>query len=214
MDLKKYGFTKEEIRLVKKLKTPEKIQEFIDNSIIYDPEKEDRNVLQVIRDKKAECYNGALLATTCLIYHGYECTLIELTAVKDEEHILAVYKKDGNYGSIAQSKFQGLRYRHPMYQSLRDLVVSYMEFYIAFDGRYTLSSYSNWKDLSKYNLRFLDDSYVVRKISLDLRKSKHNNIINYNLPEFYANPKRFWSEVGVIPPDIKIPKKYLSLLNK
>ena len=214
MDLIKYGFSAAESSLVKRLKTPEKIQRFIDNNLIYDPERENRSVLDVIRDRKAECFNGALFAFTCLLYHGYECTIIELSARRDEEHMLAVFKKDGNYGSIAKSKFLGLKFRHPIYQSLRDLAVSYMEFYIAFDGRYSLQSYSQWKDFTKYKFRYLNNSYVVNRIAFDLHKSKHINLINHNTLEYLADPKRYWCEVDTIPPGIKIPKKYLKIDNR
>ena len=203
--LRKFGFGQKEESLIKRLNKPAKIQKFIDESIEYDPVREDRSVLDVIRDQKAECYNGALFAYTCLKYHGYDTSLIELIAREDEEHILAVYKINGSFGSIAQSKFQGLKSRHPMYLSIRDLAVSYMEFYISFDGRYSLASYSDWFDLAKYKQGFLNDSGVVTKIAGDIRNSKHFDLTNSKLPHFLATPKRFWSEVEVIPPNTKIP---------
>jgi hypothetical protein len=209
MNLMSFGFTKDEASLIKRLKTPEKIQAYINTYIEYDPDKEDRTVLQVIRDKKAECYNCALFAFVCLSYHGYESTIIELLARRDEEHFLAVYTKDGNYGSVAQSKFLGLRSRFPMYKNLHDLAVSYMEFYIAFDGRYSLTSHSTWKNLSKYKHKYLYNSYVVNKIASDINKSKFSILINYNIPDFLASEERYWSEVRIIPNGTEIPKRYL-----
>jgi len=257
MDLKKYGFSKSEISLIKKLRTPQKIQKFIDESIKYDSSREDRSVLDVIRDGRAECFNGALFAMTCLMYHGYESTLIELTAKKDEEHILAVYeaprsydrgtyshllrrernpseaensshsssslhsrfsakgdKKDGCFGSIAQSKFLGLKDRYPIYLSLRDLAVSYMEFYISFDGRYSLINYTNWMDFAKYKLMFLNNSATVSKIASDLHKSKPVPLTNARQLEFYADPERYWREIMIIPPGTRIPQKYLRVRKK
>lgn len=209
MDLKKYGFGQKEASIIKRLNTPAKIQKFIDESIEYDPIREDRSVLDVIHDRKAECYNGALFAFVCLKFHGYKASLIELLAREDEEHVLAVYEVNGSFGSIAQSKFQGLKSRHPMYLTIRDLAVSYMEFYIAYDGRYSLGSFTEWFDLSKYKYGFLNNSEVVSRIARDIRQSEHFDLTNPKLPFFMASAKRFWSEVEIIPPNTKILQKYL-----
>lgn len=92
--------------------TPEKVQDYIDHHIIYDPYREDRSVQQVIEDGHGECYNGALFGVACLRAAGYRSSIIELFARGgDEEHILGVYKVDNYYGCVAQSKFLGLKNR-------------------------------------------------------------------------------------------------------
>ncbi len=201
--------TKIERSVLDKLDTPTKIQKFIDEKITYDPVKEDRSVREVIRDKKAECYNGAIFAVACLFHNGYKASIIELLARDDEEHILCAYQVNGRYGSIAQSKFLGLKGRNPIYKTLHDLVVSYMEFYFAFDGRYTLLSHTKLLPLSKYHNKWFSDSGVVRKMAKDLRESKHVNLIGPEDSFSYVSYERFWKEILVLPKGITLSKDYL-----
>lgn len=204
-------FTREGQSVLDKLDTPEKIQKYIDEEVVYDPVKEDRSVRDVLKDRKAECYNGALFALACLLKHGYKVSIVELLARGDEEHILCVYKEGSRYGSIAQSKFLGLKSREPIYKSLHDLVVSYMEFYFAFDGRYTLLSHTGMFPISKYKNKWLYDSRTVVKMAKDLRKSKHFNLINPRDPFSYVSYERYWREVLYIPKGTKISKNYLPM---
>ncbi|OGM61374.1 hypothetical protein A2961_03645 [Candidatus Woesebacteria bacterium RIFCSPLOWO2_01_FULL_39_21] len=202
-------FSKTEQKLLDNLNTPEKIQNFIDSKIKYDPIREDRSVKDVLEERKAECYNGALFATACLLNQKVKASIVEILARRDEEHVLCVYKKGGKYGSIAQSKFLGLKSRNPIYTTVRDLVVSYMEFYFSFDGRLTLASFTNPLSLSKYKLKWLYDRNTVIKMAKDLRASKHSTLVAANDPIYYVSPKRYWREVLVIPKGTKIPQKYL-----
>lgn len=202
-------FPSDQQQLIDSLNTPDKIQQFIDSEITYDPDREDRSVQQVLADKMGECYNGALLATVCLLNQGIESSIIELLARQDEEHILCVYKQNNKFGAIAQSKMLGLKSRHPIYTSIRDLVISYMEFYFDFDGRLTLSSHTDWFDLSPYNLRWLSDSQTVVQIGKDLRQAPHQPLVGESEPFFYVSPKRFWREILYIPKGTHIPHEYL-----
>jgi len=201
--------SKMELDVLDKLDTPEKIQKFIDEEITYDPKRENRSIQEVIRDKRAECYNGALLALACLLTHNYKASIVELLARDDEEHILCVYRVDGRYGSIAQSKFLGLKSRSPIYKSLHDLVISYMEFYFAFDGRYSLLSHTNLIPLAKYKNKWLHDGKIVVQMAKDLRNSEHFNLIDLKDPFYHVSNERFWKEVLFIPNGVKIPKSYL-----
>jgi len=202
--------SKTEQRLIAGLNTPEKIQNFIDQEIKYDPYREDRSVKEIITDRKAECYNGALFATLCLLSHGVKASILEMLAREDEEHILCVYEKNGKFGSIAQSKFMGLKGRNPMYDSVRDLVVSYKEFYFAFDGRFSLESYTNPMALGKYAMKWVYDPKTVVRMAKDLRRSKHFALTKGRSPVYYVSVERYWREVLIVPKETKIPKKYLA----
>lgn len=200
------------LELIKSLNTPEQIQKYIDTEIAYDPYREDRSVVQVIDERKAECYNGALLAAACLLYHGYEASITELLAKDDEEHVICVYKVDNCFGSIAQSKFLGLKSRSPMYISIRDLAVSYKEFYFAFeDGRYSLVSYTDWFPIEKYENAWFTDSQCVIKMEKDLQKAPHYPLVGETAKPYYVSPERFWSEVRIVPEGTVISDKFLKL---
>ena len=197
-------------RLIDSLDTPEKIQNFIDREIEYDPNREDRSVKEVIADRKGECYNGALFATFCLLNQGVKASILEMLARDDEEHILCIYKQKGKFGSIAQSKFLGLKGRNPMYDTIRDLVISYQEFYFAWNGRFSLDSYTNPMLFGKYDMKWVYDPKTVVRMAKDLRRSKHFALAKGEVPVFYVSAERFWRETLFIPKGTKIPKKYLA----
>lgn len=199
-------FGSKELAVIRSLDSPDKIQEFIDKNIEYDPEREDRSVLEVIRERKAECFNGALLAAAALIYHGYDAAVLEILARRDEEHVLCVYRIEGQWGSIAQSKYLGLKGHMPRYRTVRDLVASYMELFFAFDGHLSLESYTN--PLRWRNYKWLTERGEVVKLAKQIRRSKHIRLVDEEVPDYYVSPERFWSETKVIPKGIKIPKIY------
>lgn len=196
--------------IIKKLQTPELVQEFVDEYVIYDPDREDRTIEEVLNDGQGECYNGALLAATCLMAANYEVSLIRIEARGgDEEHILCVYQQNGYFGSIAQSKFLGLKGRKPIYNTIRDLVVSYQEFYFGFDGKYTLLSFHQAISLEKYQYAWLNERQSVLQIAEDMIAAPIEEIVKLDDPYFLVDPKRFWNEVLYIPKWAKIPELYL-----
>lgn len=108
------------------LDSPAAIQALLDD-IPYSADPIYRCPLSVLRDRKAHCFDGAVLAAAALRRIGYPPLLVEILSVRDDGHLLAVFKIDGRWGAVAQSNFVGLRYREPVYASLRELVMSYFE---------------------------------------------------------------------------------------
>ena len=130
--MSRYGFDAGETRVLKALKTPEKIQRFLDTEIAYNKEPDGdtiRSPRRVLRDRLAHCLEGALLAAAALRVQGFPPLLLDLEAVRDDDHVLAVFKQHGHWGAIAKSNYSGLRFREPVYRSLRELVMSYFEHY-------------------------------------------------------------------------------------
>jgi hypothetical protein len=76
-----------------------------------------------------------------------------LKAFNDDDHVISVFKEDGHWGAVAKSNFTSLRYREPVYRSLRELVMSYFDFYFNIVGDKSLRSYSRPLDLTIYNKR-------------------------------------------------------------
>lgn len=197
-------------KILESCNTPEKVQSYIDNHIVYDPYREDRSVVQVIEDQRGECYNAALFGVACLLLAGYKASIIELFARGgDEEHILCVYKSGDYYGCLAQSKFLGLKSRQPVYSSIRDLAVSYMEYYFSYDGRYTLQSYTSLFPLGKYRGKWLYDPATVVQMGKDLRNATHHPLAKMDDPYYYVSPHRYWKDMLYIPPYFTVPKEYM-----
>ncbi|MEN4098871.1 MAG: hypothetical protein ROW52_03030 [Anaerolineaceae bacterium] len=134
------------------LNSPAAIQAYLDTTR-YSAENANRCPLSVLRDNQAHCLDGALFAAAALRRLGYPPLIIDMLPEPgtDDDHILAIFRQNGCYGAVAKSNFAGLRYREPLYRSLRELVMSYFEWFFNLHGQKTLRSYTRPLDLSKYD---------------------------------------------------------------
>ena len=82
---------------------------------------------------------------------GYAPLIVDMDAVRDDDHVIALFKRHGRFGAIAKSNFVGLRYREPVYASLRELVMSYFESFYNVDYEKTLRQYTRPLNLSAYD---------------------------------------------------------------
>lgn len=136
------------------LETPVQIQAFLD-SIPYVGEDLNRTPLRVIQDHKCHCLDGGMLAAALLNHLGFQPLLLDLVPVPgiDDDHVLAIYQNRGLWGAVAKSNFTGLRYRDPIYRSLRELVMSYFEAFYNADGIKTLRGYTRPLNLQRFDRR-------------------------------------------------------------
>ncbi len=104
-----------------------------------------------MRDRTAHCLEGALFAAAALSLQGHLPLIVDLSAVRDQDHVLAVFRRAGHWGAVATSKYSGLRFREPVYRTLRELVMSYFEHYYNLTGEKTLRSYSRPVDLRRFD---------------------------------------------------------------
>lgn len=153
-------WTAAELKVLKTLKSPGHIQRFLE-SIPYSSEPIYRSPRSVLRDRKAHCFDGAMLAAAALERLGYEPLLVDMAAHRDDAHVLAVYRDESGWGAVAKSNFVGLRGRAPVYRDLRELAMSYFEAYFNLERRPSLRSVSkavNLKRFEKLDWRTNDDA--------------------------------------------------------
>jgi len=98
---------------------------------------------RVLEARTAHCLEGAVFAAAALRLHGFPPLLWDLEAVRDDDHVLAVYRVRGHWGSIAISNYSGLRFREPVYRSLRELALGMFNDYFNFGGERTLRAYAS-----------------------------------------------------------------------
>ena len=135
-----------------RLKNPQEIKRFLTHEISYDHVWGTcRSPLRSVRDGKANCMEGALVGAAALKAIGFRPLIVSLGAVRDDDHVFAVYQVHGHWGSISQSAYEGLKHRDPVFKTLRELVMSYFEFYINTKGEKTLRRYSRPVDLSRFD---------------------------------------------------------------
>src|SRR5258706_5662234 len=117
--------TERERRTFKKLTTPEKIQDFINT---FKPNYTDsvQSVKKSLASRKIHCLDGAILSAAALWSHGHKPLLLDLKTIKnDKDHVVALFKKGVHWGAISATSHSVLRYRDPIYKSLRELALSY-----------------------------------------------------------------------------------------
>ena len=190
-------FTKKEKELIKKLNTPEKVQDFL-NSLNFNFEKDKRQTLKspilVLRKGNAHCTEGAILGAYILSLHGFTPYLMHLKTVKgDYDHIVAPFKVRGLYGALSKTNHAVLRYREPIYPNIKALALSYFHEYFLDDGRKTLRQYSELLDLNTFedSWPFVEDD--LWGIDQELDKIKHYDII----PKSYIKKLRKADKVEI-----------------
>jgi hypothetical protein len=148
------SYTAAETRLFARLKRPYDIQRFLDEEVAYNKEPDgatSRSPRVLMRDRVGHCMEGALFAAAALEFQGHPPTLIDLEAVRDVDHVLAVFRLNGRWGSIGKSNYSGLRYREPVYASIRELAMSYFEHYFNLRRERTLRGYSRPVGLKRFD---------------------------------------------------------------
>jgi hypothetical protein len=153
--------TETEEAVLRSLSSPTAIQAHLD-ATPYSPEERDRCPLNVIRDRVAHCLDGGLFAAMALRRLGYPPLVVDLLPEPgtDDDHVLAIFRQGNCYGAVAKSNFVGLRYREPVYRSLRELVMSYFEVFYNVDGLKTLRGYTvplNLNPFDRYGWAWDDD---------------------------------------------------------
>lgn len=151
MDFEKY-LLPSELQQFQNLNSPVAIQNYLD-SIPYVGEDLNRSPLRVMRDAQCHCLDGGILAALTLKQIGYKPLLIDLVPESglDDDHVLAIFKEKTGFGAVAKSNFVGLRFREPVYRSLRELAMSYFENFYNIDGLKTLRGYTRPLNLSRFD---------------------------------------------------------------
>jgi len=149
-----HPFLGAERAIFRRLTSPEKIQYFLDHDVAYNKEPGGPSCLsplRVLRERRAHCMEGALFGAAALRMLGYPPLLLDLEAVHDDDHVLAIFRRHGCWGAIAKSNFSGLRYREPVYRNLRELAMSYFEHYYNLRREKTLRNYSRPVNLRRFD---------------------------------------------------------------
>lgn len=146
-------FTSAERRILARLSDPEKLQQFLDDRITYDTEPDGprcRSPRVTLRDRVGHCVGGSLLAMAALEYHCYEPRILMMRAVRDNDHLVTVFRRRSGWGAVGKSNFTGLRFRSPVYRSVRELVMSYFEHYFNPQGEKTLRRFARPVGLERF----------------------------------------------------------------
>lgn len=133
------AFTAREWGVIESFRTPRQVQALL-RSLPYNREARGetlRTFRQVVRHWQAHCLEGALAAATILEQHGYPPLLLDLESQDRLDHVLFLFRQHRRWGTVARSRDVGLHGRKPLFRSVRDLVMSYVDPYVDGSGRIT-----------------------------------------------------------------------------
>jgi len=131
--------TAKEWAVIQRCRTPKQVQAFL-RSLPYNQETQGETVRtfrQVMRHGQAHCLEGALVAATVLEQHGYPPLFLDLESQDKLDHVLFLFRHNGCYGTVAHSRDFGLHGRKPVFRTVRQLVMSYVDPYVDGTGRIT-----------------------------------------------------------------------------
>ena len=133
------AFTAAERRLIRRLRTPDQVQRFL-NRLPYNTEPPPgratlRGFRGVVRHRTAHCMEAALFAAVVLEQHGYPPLVLSFESSDALDHVLFVYRRRGKWGSIGRSRDPGLHGRRPVFRTARALALSYVDPYVDYSGR-------------------------------------------------------------------------------
>ena len=143
--------SKAEFAVLRRLSTPQKIQDFI-HALTANFEIGGQTCLsvrEVLGRRRAHCIEGAMLAACALWVHGEPPLLLDMRAERDYDHVVALFRRGGCWGAISKTNPPLLRWRDPVYRSLRELAMSYLHEYANKRGQKTLRSYAGPFDLRR-----------------------------------------------------------------
>ena len=145
------GFTRGEFATLRRLDTPEKIQHFVFGlKQNFESRGETCNAVRIVlKERRAHCIEGAMVAAAALWIHGEPPLLLDLQAVHDFDHVVTLFRRRGCWGAISKTNGIGLRGRDPVYRSLRELAMSYFHEYTNKRHRKSLRTYSRPYDLRR-----------------------------------------------------------------
>jgi hypothetical protein len=177
------GLTREMATRLSGLRTPERIQDFV-NGLRWNGQQEGptaRSVTGVLGHGNAHCIEAAFVAACALWLNGQPPLLIDLGAARgDVDHVMALFRRGSCWGAISKSNSPFLRYRDPIYRSLRELTLSLFPQYVKL-RRKTLRTYSVPVDLRRHDpaLWVTREGFCQEMVDI-LTGSRHFDILPAN----------------------------------
>lgn len=176
------GLTAEEYATLASLNTPTKIQDYLD-ALPFNFEKEGDTQMsprRVLRENRALCMEGALLAAAALWIAGEPPLVMDLSArlgKGDTDHVVALYRRHGAYGAVSKTNHSVLRFRDPVYRTPRELALSYFHEWFLPSGEKTLECYSRPLDLRRFGTEWITSENDLWHIADALGELPHYDLV-------------------------------------
>ncbi len=200
-----FGLSSKELAVLKQLSTPHKIQDFLDKLPINYEKDGDTcySPRMALRAGKAHCIEGALIAAVSLWLQGERPLLLDLKTLDiniDSDHVVALYKKNGYFGAISKTNRAVLRFRDPIYKTVRELALSYFhEYFLPTTGQKTLRSYSRPFSLARFGTDWVTSEEGLWDIAEALDNSPHFSLIPKGNEKYLRHSSHIERKASIIP---------------
>jgi hypothetical protein len=195
------SLSKEYLKILKKLTTPAKIQDYLDTlPINWEKDGETyMSVARVLKNETAHCFEGALLAAAAIKLHGGKPLLLDLKTSDGDDHVVALYKVNNYWGAISKTNHSTLRFRDPVYKTIHELALSYFHEYIdTKNGKKTLYAYSDPFNLDKFGTEWLDSEKELFHIAEAIDDVAHYELYPEKQKKYIRNADAMEKKVGKI----------------
>ena len=197
-----FGLNKKQLKILKKLNTPQKIQDFLNKMPINFEEDGDSflSPMSVLKKRVCHCTEGAILAALALRMNGQPPLVMDLMANRNDfDHVVTLYKKNGKWGAISKTNHAVLRFREPIYNSVRELAMSYFHEYLDDNGRKNLRSFSAPVNLKRFDKKgWMTSEEDIYYIPEYLAEIKHFPILDKKQIRSLRKADRIEIEAGKI----------------
>jgi hypothetical protein len=166
-------FTARERAVIAAHRTPARVQRML-TGMRYNWERCGatlRSFREVVRQGEAHCLEAALSAAVILEQHGYPPLLLSLESQDKLDHVIFVFQRRGQWGSVGRSRDTGLHGRRPVFRNLRQLAWSYFDPYVDTTARLTGYGLASMYELGGYDWRFSKRN--VWKVERHLQEIPH-----------------------------------------
>lgn len=177
-----FDLNSDEQRALRRLHTPVRIQDFLETLPYSFDDGNDmlRSPRRVLLERSAHCIEGALLAAAALWVNGARPLLLDIRATPDDlDHVVTLFRSGGRWGAISKTNHAVLRFREPLYRTVRELVMSYFHEYFLDDGRKTMRDYSDPFDVGRrFGHAWLTAEADLWHIADALDGSRHRTVLS------------------------------------
>ncbi len=176
-----FGLTKIEMRDLRTLTTPARIQDFLD-AFPVNLEKNGGTYMsprRVLAEQKMHCFEGALVAALAFWIRGGRPLLLDLKTHGDVDHVVALYRVRGYWGAVSKTNHATLRFRDPVYRTLRELGLSYFhEYFNDTTGRKVLRSCSARPfDLRRFGTSWVTSAENLQPLADAIDQAPHQQLV-------------------------------------
>jgi hypothetical protein len=198
-----FHLTAEEERFLRKLDTPIRIQDYLD-SLSFNFEEKGETCMsprRVLQERKAHCIEGAFLAAAALLLSGKPALILNLKVDKrDDDHIVTLFKEHGYWGAISKTNHAVLRFRDPVYRSVRELAMTYFhEYFLVKGGEKTMKGFAGPINLRRFGTRWITSQEDLWDIAEVIYDSKIVSVVPKGNARFIREATKLEQKAASLP---------------